>query len=384
MFDLTTIRFTYGLLPLIFSANTTKKGQSTNSNTLSTQNPRKRKRTGEDSEDSDSADEVVTKQSNSKQKSRNRAHGRKSSTSSESSCSSADEMSSQRESKHTRTKTPRSNSKSEGNKSHGTSDSDSSDDSGTDTTPILFTLDRQFKTKKEMDSFLRSEECWSVRSTQSLNKGQKTTYRCNLVKCKGDQCAAQIYTLHDNPLSSDSDDASDDEYGKVNVIYSLYRNNKQHTHNKLKNRSAKVSEAVKLKIIQLHQNNVYPKGILYQLLTDDTVPDDQVPTKRQIKNVVKQFKANNESVSKNRPITMNDLCEFAKAHSSIPADEDTSFVVAFERSPPDVDEKRFHLFLSTPRLLRNANDAKNIHADATYKVTTENLPLIAVGCTDMC
>lgn len=153
--------------------------------------------------------------------------------------------------------------------------------------------------------------------------------------------------------------------GTANVIYSLYRNNKDHTHDSSKNRSVKVSDAIKEKIIELYQNNNFPKGILYKLLSDDSIPDNQVPDKRQIKNVIEQFKTNNESVSKNRPITMKDLSDFAEAHSAIPADEDTAFVVAFERSPPEEPNKRFHLFLSTPRLLRNAKDAKNIHADAT-------------------
>lgn len=348
LFHLTSIRFTYGLLRFIFSASTTKNGKKT-----STTNPRKRKRAPVESEDSDSSDEVPKNDS---------------------------------KSQHKRPQAPRSkDSEDEGDKSHESSDSGDSDDSETDTTPIHFTFERKFKSKEEMDSFLRGEECWSVRSTQNLNKGVKTTYRCNLVKCKGEQCAAQVYTLHDNPLSSDSEDASDDEYakGQANVIYSLYRNNKQHTHDKLKNRSAKVSDVIKEKIIQMHQNNVFPKGISYRLMSDDTVPDDQVPSKRQIKNIIEQFKANNESVSKNRPITMKDLCDFAEAHSNIPADEDAAFVAAFERSPPNESEKRFHLFLTTPRLLRNAKDAKNLHADATHKVTTESLPLIAVGSTDM-
>lgn len=40
------------------------------------------------------------------------------------------------------------------------------------------------------------------------------------------------------------------------------------------------------------------------------------------------------------------------------------------------------MFISTKRLLENAVDAKIIHADGSYKVTTEKLPLIVIGCSD--
>lgn len=102
--------------------------------------------------------------------------------------------------------------------------------------------------------------CWSVRNEQNLKKGIKTTYRCNLVKCKGDQCAAQVYSIHDNQLPVDSDDSSSNE-SSDDCDFLLYRNNKNHTHDKLKNRSAKVSENVKHKIIALHKTKLTPAGI---------------------------------------------------------------------------------------------------------------------------
>lgn len=56
--------------------------------------------------------------------------------------------------------------------------------------------------------------------------------------------------------------------------------------------------------------------------------------------------------------------------------------MTFRRSPSDQKEKYFQLFISK-RLLQTAQLAKNIHADATQKVTTEKLPLIVIGSTDM-
>lgn len=46
------------------------------------------------------------------------------------------------------------------------------------------------------------------------------------------------------------------------------------------------------------------------------------------------------------------------------------------------EDKFFHFFISTLRLLNMSSKATIIHADATHKVTTEKIPLIAVGVTD--
>lgn len=47
------------------------------------------------------------------------------------------------------------------------------------------------------------------------------------------------------------------------------------------------------------------------------------------------------------------------------------------------ENKYFTFFISKPRLLRNAVSMKNIHTDGTHKITTEKLPLIVIGSTDI-
>lgn len=78
---------------------------------------------------------------------------------------------------------------------------------------------------------------------------------------------------------------------------------------------------------------------------------------------------------------MRQLTEFVHLYSGIPNSE--AFVVLFERSPSHEPNQFYRFFVSTPRLLRNAANVKNLHADATQKVTNEKKPLIVIGSTDI-
>lgn len=57
-------------------------------------------------------------------------------------------------------------------------------------------------------------------------------------------------------------------------------------------------------------------------------------------------------------------------------------MVKFERSAPNDPIRMFRYFISTPRLLRMASEAKILHADATFKTTAEKLPNIVIGSSD--
>lgn len=82
---------------------------------------------------------------------------------------------------------------------------------------------------------------------------------------------------------------------------------------------------------------------------------------------------------------MNILTEFVEENMRLPSaeDPDRAFILSFERSPSNDPKQYFCFFITTLRLLEMSANSKNLHADATYKVTTEKLPLIVVGSTDM-
>lgn len=80
---------------------------------------------------------------------------------------------------------------------------------------------------------------------------------------------------------------------------------------------------------------------------------------------------------------MRKLTDFVKQHMKIPAGEDEAFIVRFERSPKNIKrDKFFRFFISTKRLLRNIANSTVVQLDATHKVTTEKVPIIAAGTTD--
>lgn len=79
---------------------------------------------------------------------------------------------------------------------------------------------------------------------------------------------------------------------------------------------------------------------------------------------------------------MGQLTEFVNQNKKIPDGDDEAFIVSFERSPPEKEQRYFRYFVSTKRLLRMAAEAKILHADATHKLTSEKLPFIVIGTTD--
>lgn len=156
----------------------------------------------------------------------------------------------------------------------------------------------------------------------------------------------------------------------------LYRKKALHTHQCLENKSSKLTEETKQQIIEYYNDGKKPTAISFKFRGK---PGEQ-PSIHQIKNEIDKFKK--KEYGKN-PITMRQLQDFINQHTEMPDDIDESFIVIFERSPPDEKEKYFRFFISTRRLLAMAANAKNIHADSTHKVTTEKLPLIVIGSTDI-
>ena len=101
------------------------------------------------------------------------------------------------------------------------------------------------------------------------------------------------------------------------------------------------------------------------------------PPKTQISNFLK-------IIRKKRKITPNTTLNHFKngceKHATIPSDEDEVFVGSFELNA--LSEQLFRVFLTTKRLLSICLNSKHILADATYKLTSENFPVLTGGTTD--
>lgn len=203
----------------------------------------------------------------------------------------------------------------------------------------VWNFEKEFNSEEEVSVFIKAENTWSLRSSQELSSGKKFTYRCNKVKRTGPQCNARLYVQ-----SVLKFDFNNGENAEIELKYQLYRKSSTHNHTVLGNKSTKVTGRIKDIIIDGFNNNKKPTAIAYQLRADITIPLNDQPTMRQIKNVIESYK---KSVYGKDPITMRTLTEFVEQHMYVPEEDDDAFITMFERSPPDQKENKVFRFFIT-------------------------------------
>lgn len=71
-----------------------------------------------------------------------------------------------------------------------------------------------------------------------------------------------------------------------------------------------------------------------------------------------------------------------RCRSSIPKNDHSAFVLAFNVSPLLSEEPHFQFAVSTKYLLSVAMNSTILHADATYKLNSNGYPVLMVGCSD--
>lgn len=121
-----------------------------------------------------------------------------------------------------------------------------------------------------------------------------------------------------------------------------------------------------------------PKRIFEILKEKGFNPRDVV----QIRNYLHAFKKTLYGPS---AISLGELEAWCIDNSSVPVDEDTAFVFAHSVTYDDDEltgEPSFRLSISTPRLLSQSESTTHLHADATYKLNWEGMPVLVVGTTD--
>lgn len=118
-------------------------------------------------------------------------------------------------------------------------------------------------------------------------------------------------------------------------------------------------------------------AILYTL---GEMHEINLPTKNQVINIIDTYKKKKHG---NPSITLTELEKFANDFKDMPENDDETFIVNFERSEPESDEKWFRILYSTKRLLRIATQSNRVHADGTYKLTIQGFPVLVVGVSDL-
>lgn len=124
----------------------------------------------------------------------------------------------------------------------------------------------KFSNLKEAEDFVNSENTWSRKFTRMTEEGQKRFYRCNKVRRRGPQCAAELYLLS--------------ECGTDSVF--VYRTDADHNHNDIGVRDDYgIKAQTKKEIDKLLELHLKPKAILAALQKIDGL---KLPNKRQLYN----------------------------------------------------------------------------------------------------
>lgn len=227
---------------------------------------------------------------------------------------------------------------------------------------LKWKLERVFENKEVCDKFIAAEGCWSKGNHYLLTKGEKQEYRCNKVKRRGPQCTGAIRAIYN--------------FEPNNPKVELYRKTMVHNHENSKNQIFKVSDELRKVIIDLVDANKSLKTIQHVVRAMELAVQ---PRKTQIESIIKQHRRQKIG---NAKADIMDFVKFYNDHKEIPEDQDKAFVVNFERSEPEADDKWIRMFVSTKRLLSMSVDAECLHADGTYKTNCPNYPVIVIGTTD--
>lgn len=215
-----------------------------------------------------------------------------------------------------------------------------------------------FEAEKEAEELVASEKVWSVRKKVHTESGYKTYFRCNRVKVRGEQCSASIYLLY--------------ESASLRVV--LFRSEAEHNCSSIstKAETTKMTQEVKQLIEELCQQNKKPLAIIDAL----TVLKLPVPKPYQISNHIAAFKKRKFGPT---TISLSELLSITDKFAAVPDSDETPFMITELQH----DTLNFRVFATSKALIRKAEYAKCLCADATYKLMWQGFPVLVVGTTDM-
>jgi hypothetical protein len=225
----------------------------------------------------------------------------------------------------------------------------------------VWIFQRKFDSASKAKEFVKEEKIWGFNYSNKTDEGKKDYYRCNLVKVKGIQCANSIHLLYD----SSSDDVL------------MFQTAAIHTHDSVETKKERsIPENVQREIQTLFEHKLKPKA-MREFLAKNDFP---VPSETQLRNYLAKLRTGKFGSAQ---ISLGELEKWLKDHSQVPEDEDAAYIVSyFVTYEEEEGENTFQFFASTKRLIKHAQDAKIIHADATYKLNWQGFPVLVVGTSD--
>lgn len=212
------------------------------------------------------------------------------------------------------------------------------------------------KTFSDVDKcreFVKSLKIFSVRKHNETAKYTVIYYRCNLVPSSGLQCDHQMKIL----------------IYKNDVKEEVYENEAPHTHDKIKTK--KLSEETKTTILNMHIENLSSNQI------QQIGPDSSLST-RQIRNVISNHKKKLNMIG---DVDMATIEKWCIENSKKPDDDYEPYVVKYEISHFN-EEPSIRFVYTSKILLKNIDISKLLGCDATYKLSTLDIPLYVLGTLD--
>lgn len=182
-------------------------------------------------------------------------------------------------------------------------------------------------------------------------------YRCNKAKQRGKQCEKAIALLY--LIGSDE--------------VQLHMAENDHTCDDNSRPHKPMSPSTKEKITAMFTNGTRKRKAMQTQLASEKIP---VPSKNQLNNLIKDLRMKHFGLP---TMTLGQLEEKLMKHTSVPDDDDESFIVDYRI---DYDTQDFKFFISSKKLLRNAINAEVVSADTTYKMIWNGFPVSPVGTID--
>lgn len=225
-------------------------------------------------------------------------------------------------------------------------------------------LEKTFATRQAAMDAIESEKCWGYHYDNKSDAGRKVTYRCNLVKARGQQCSAAIYLLYD----------------ATNTSVHLYRADSAHTHDDeicQNNVVTKISGILEAEIRSMFELGMKTKPILFNL----TMKGLTAPPKAQLTTFLTKLRNEKFGAAK---LHFGSLEQWLKECNEVPENENQPFVVSYNVKVDDSkpDNSTFRFFVSTKTLIKNAINVINMHTDATYKLVWQGYPVLLAGLSD--
>lgn len=223
---------------------------------------------------------------------------------------------------------------------------------------IAYDYSATFENEKEAEDLLKAENTWTGLRKRHTEEGNKKIYRCPKPKARGQQCSASVYLLY--------------EAASFKVV--LFRSQAGHNCDTIATKagSTLMTEEVKRLIEELCQQHKKPQEII-DILAKANMP---VPKAYQISSHISAFKK-----AKFGPTTLSlsELRTMLDKFAVVPNSEEVPFMVA------DIDYQtlNFRFFATSIALIKKAQEAKCLCADATYKLLWQGFPVLVVGTTDL-